>query len=118
MQASKIKNTRRTRRKAGIRKRLYGTPERPRLTVFRSSKHVYAQVIDDSTGKTLASASSVAAKLDNGATVAAAQEVGNKIADAAKEAGVNSVAFDRNGFRFHGRVRALAEAARENGLAF
>ena len=118
MQASKIKNTRRTRRKAGIRKRLYGTPERPRLSVFRSSKHVYAQVIDDSTGKTLASASSVAAKLDNGATVEAAKEVGNKIADAAKEAGVNSVAFDRNGFRFHGRVRALAEAAREGGLEF
>ena len=118
MQASKVKLIRRTRRKAGIRKRLYGTAEQPRLSVFRSSKHVYAQVIDDSTGKTLASASSVAAKLDNGATVEAAKEIGNKVAAAAKEAGIESVAFDRNGFRFHGRVKALADAAREGGLKF
>ncbi|BAM05061.1 50S ribosomal protein L18 [Phycisphaera mikurensis] len=118
MQASRLKNTRRTRRKAGIRKRLYGTADQPRLTVFRSSKHVYAQVIDDSTGKTLASASSVAAKLDNGATVEAAKQIGNKVAAAAKEAGIEAVAFDRNGFRFHGRVKALADAAREGGLSF
>lgn len=118
MQASRLKTIRRSRRKAGIRKRLYGTTDQPRLSVFRSSKHVYAQVIDDSTGTTLASASSVAAKLSNGATVEAAKEVGAKVASAAKEAGIESVAFDRNGFRFHGRVKALADAAREGGLRF
>lgn len=118
MQASRVKSIRRTRRKAGIRKRLYGTAEQPRLSVFRSSKHVYAQVIDDSTGVTLASASSVASKLSNGSTVEAAKEIGQKVAFAAKEAGVESVAFDRNGFRFHGRVKALADAAREGGLRF
>ena len=118
MQASRLKTVRRTRRKAGIRKRLYGTAEQPRLSVFRSSKHVYAQVIDDASGRTLASASSVAAKMGNGATVEAAKEVGQKVASAAKEAGIETVAFDRNGFRFHGRVKALADAAREGGLKF
>ncbi|MEM7681156.1 MAG: 50S ribosomal protein L18 [Planctomycetota bacterium] len=109
---------RRTRRRTGIRKRVFGTPERPRLTVFRSSKHMYAQVIDDMTGKTLASASTIQAKADKGADTSAAAAVGKSVAESAKQAGVSAVAFDRNGYRFHGRVKALADAAREAGLQF
>ena len=118
MDKNKQKTLRRSRRKAGIRKRVYGTADTPRLSIFRSSKHVYAQVIDDATGKTLAAASSVAGKLEKGCTVDAAKRVGTAIAEKAKTAGVQSVAFDRNGFRFHGRVKALADAAREGGLKF
>jgi large subunit ribosomal protein L18 len=112
------KTHRRVRRRTGIRKRLYGTPDRPRLSIFRSSKHMYAQVIDDASGKTLAAASSVQAKLANGANADAAAEVGKTIAQRAKDAGIEQVAFDRNGFRYHGRVKALADAAREAGLTF
>ncbi|MEM1445963.1 MAG: 50S ribosomal protein L18 [Planctomycetota bacterium] len=118
MEANKLKTLRRTRRKAGLRKRLFGTPDKPRLTVFRSSKHVYAQVIDDLSGKTLASASSVAAKLGKGYDTSAAAAVGKDLAEKAKAAGVETVAFDRNGFKYHGRVKALADAAREGGLKF
>ncbi|MEE9403855.1 MAG: 50S ribosomal protein L18 [Algisphaera sp.] len=118
MEKNKLKTLRRSRRKAGIRKRIYGTSDTPRLSVFRSSKHMYAQVIDDASGKTLASASSVAAKAEKGCTVDAATAVGKDIAEQAKAAGIASVAFDRNGFRFHGRVKALADAARESGLKF
>lgn len=105
-----------------IRKKLEGTPERPRLAVFRSEKHIYAQAIDDSTGKTLAHASSLEAALrgasPRGANVAAAKAVGGAIAAKLKEKGVESIVFDRGGFLYHGRVKALAEAAREAGLKF
>lgn len=113
MQSSKMKTVRRQRRKTGIRKRVTGTPERPRLTVYRSLNHIYVQVIDDLDGRTLASASSIKGK---GGNVEAAKEVGKQIAEKAKQAGVTQVAFDRNGFRYHGRVKALADAAREGGL--
>jgi large subunit ribosomal protein L18 len=111
-----MKTIRRTRRKRGIRKRVYGTPARPRLTVFRSNTQIYAQIVDDATGRTLASASSL--KLDKGSNVEAAKSVGASLAEAAKSAGVDKVAFDRSGYRFHGRVKALADAAREKGLSF
>ena len=116
MDMNQRKQVRRSRRKAGIRKKVAGTAERPRLTVFRSSKHVYAQVIDDMAGKTLAAASSV--KLEKSANVAAATQVGTQLAEKAKAAGVTQVAFDRNGFKYHGRVKALADAARKGGLQF
>ena len=118
MNYNKAKQVSRGRRKAGIRKRVFGTAAKPRLSIYRSSKHMYAQVVDDMTGKTLASASTVQAKLEKGADVEAATKVGAAIAEAAKAAGVGEVAFDRNGFRYHGRVKALADAAREGGLKF
>ncbi|MEO0966380.1 MAG: 50S ribosomal protein L18 [Planctomycetota bacterium] len=118
MERNKLRTLRRSRRKTGIRKRLLGTAERPRLSVYRSGKHVYAQVVDDLEGKTLAAASSVQAKMSYGGNVESAKQVGTKIAEAAKAAGVEQVAFDRNGFRYHGRVKALADAAREAGLKF
>ncbi len=114
MEKQKLKTVRRKRRKTGIRKRVIGTPERPRLTVFRSLSHIYAQVINDLDGKTLASASTI--KAGNGGNITAATEVGKQIAKQAKDAGISKVAFDRNGFRYHGRVKALADAAREGGL--
>lgn len=113
-----IKHTRRARRKIGLRKRLFGTPERPRLSIYRSSKHIYAQVIDDLAAKTLASASTIDQKVEKGADTDAAKAVGKALAERAKAAGVTAVAFDRNGFRYHGRVKALADAAREGGLQF
>ncbi len=116
MEMATLKRVRRHRRKRGLRKRLFGTPAQPRLTVFRSGKHIYAQVIDDVAGKTLASANS--RSLDKGYNAVAAAEVGKALAEKAKAAGVEAVCFDRNGFRFHGRVKALADAAREGGLKF
>jgi large subunit ribosomal protein L18 len=118
MEKNKLKNLRRSRRKTGIRKRVFGSPEQPRLSIFRSEKHVYAQLIDDFAGKTLAEASSVSAKLEKGSNTEAAAQVGKAIAEKAKSAGIGKVAFDRNGFRYHGRVKALADAAREGGLKF
>lgn len=118
MDKNKKNTLRRSRRKAGIRKRVFGTPERPRLSIFRSSKHVYAQLIDDYADNTLAEASTVSIKLEQGGTVSAAAEIGKAIADKAKGIGIDAVAFDRNGFRYHGRVKALADAAREAGLKF
>jgi large subunit ribosomal protein L18 len=111
------------RRQRSIRKVLFGSAERPRLAVYRSSKHIYAQVIDDYAGKTLAAAASTAAdvrgaELKNGGNVAAAKKVGLAIAERAKAAGVTAVAFDRAGRRYHGRVKALADAARQGGLKF
>jgi large subunit ribosomal protein L18 len=101
---------------------LFGTVERPRLSVYRSSKHIYAQVINDFDGKTLAAASStlddVRGSLKNGGNIAAAKQVGKAIAERAKAAGVSAVAFDRGGRKYHGRVKALADAAREGGLKF
>jgi large subunit ribosomal protein L18 len=105
-----------------IRKKIAGTPERPRLAVFRSQAHIYAQVIDDGTGRTVCSASSLDETLKKdakrGANVAAAKAVGKLIADRAKEKGVEAVVFDRGGFQYHGRIKALADAAREGGLKF
>ncbi len=118
MEANKLKTLRRRRRKIGLRKRLYGTAEQPRLTVFRSSKHVYAQVVNDHDGKTLASASTVSSKIGKGGNIDAAKQVGTAIAEKAKAAGIETVCFDRNGFKYHGRVKALADAAREGGLKF
>ncbi|MDA0803364.1 MAG: 50S ribosomal protein L18 [Planctomycetota bacterium] len=114
-----IKSQQRARRKKGLRKRVLGTPDRPRLSVYRSLNHMYAQVIDDLAGRTLASASSRDIKdLATTGNVAAAAQVGKVIADRAKQAGFSKIVFDRNGFRYHGRVKALAAAAREGGLQF
>ncbi len=102
-----------------IRRKLHGTAERPRLAIFRSVAHIYAQVIDDAAGKTLVSASSVdkGGKM-NGGNVAAAKAIGKLVADRAKEKGIVKVVFDRGGFAYHGRVKALADAARAAGLEF
>lgn len=114
--------TRRLRRQRRVRKKIVGTPERPRLAVFRSSKHIYAQVILDSTGRTLASASTLDGELRSqvkyGGNKAAATLVGKLIAERAKKAGVTEVVFDRGAYIYHGRVKALADAAREGGLNF
>jgi large subunit ribosomal protein L18 len=105
-----------------VRTRVVGTVERPRLCVYRSLDHIYAQVIDDHTGKTLVSASSVDGdtkkNLKGGGNVAAAKVIGKTIAERAKAAGVKKVVFDRGGYKYHGRVKALADAAREAGLQF
>jgi len=119
---NKLKQVRLQRRKWSVRASVIGTPERPRLNVFRSDKHIYAQIIDDYNGKTLASAASTVADvrgdLKNGGNVAAAKKVGLAIAAKAKEKGIAAVCFDRGGRRYHGRVKALADAAREGGLKF
>jgi len=120
MNRIELKVQKRQRRKKGLRKRIFGVPARPRLTVFRSAKHIYAQVIDDLAGKTLACASTVEKqdKAERGGNKAAAEVVGKKIAERALGAGVNQVVFDRDGFRYHGRIKALADAARKGGLKF
>ena len=101
-----------------IRRKLAGTGERPRLSVHRSLTHIYAQVIDDHKGETLVSASSLALKLKTGGNIAAAKEIGKAVAAAAIKQGVKKVVFDRGGYLYHGRVKALADAAREAGLEF
>ena len=102
-----------------IRNKLSGSSERPRLAIFRSVAHIYAQVIDDSRGTTLVSASSVdKGGRTNGGNVAAAKAIGKLVAERAKEKGIKSVVFDRGGYQYHGRVKALADAAREAGLEF
>ncbi|MGB7983723.1 MAG: 50S ribosomal protein L18 [Terracidiphilus sp.] len=101
-----------------IRRKLAGTEERPRLSVHRSLTHIYAQVIDDQKGETLASASSLALKLKTGGNIAAAKEIGKAVAQAAVAKGVKKVVFDRGGYLYHGRIKALADAAREAGLEF
>lgn len=103
-------------RRVRVKKKIFGVEERPRLSVFRSIKHIHAQVIDDGSGKTLASASSL--KLKKGGNVAAAKEVGKAVAKAAIAKGVKKVVFDRGTSRYHGRIKALADAAREGGLVF
>jgi len=113
----------RTRIRARIRRKLAGTPGRPRLAVFRSQAHIYAQVIDDDAGQTLCAASTLdkdlkTEKAAKGANVAAAKAVGQLIATRAKEKGIEAVVFDRGGFQYHGRIKALADAAREAGLEF
>ena len=112
--------TPRQKRHNRVRARVIGTAERPRLNVFRSLNHIYAQVIDDAAGKTVAAASTLDKDLKGktGATKDGAAAVGKTLAERARKAGVSSVVFDRGGFLFHGRVKALAEAAREGGLEF
>lgn len=119
MDKNSLKATRRGRRRIGIRKRIAGTAERPRLSIYRSLSHVYAQIINDLDGTTLAAASSrdKDAAGASGNTKSAA-DVGARLAAKAKKAGITAVVFDRNGFRYHGRVKALADAAREAGLKF
>ena len=101
-----------------IRQKMQGTAERPRLNVYRSLNHIYAQIIDDAKGETLLSASSLASKVKTGGNVAAAKEVGKLVAERAIEKGIKRVVFDRGGYLYHGRVKALADAAREAGLEF
>jgi large subunit ribosomal protein L18 len=101
-----------------IRAKLSGTAERPRLNVYRSLNHIYVQVIDDQKGETLVSASSMQLKLKTGGNVASAKEIGKAVAEKALEKGIKKVVFDRGGFLYHGRIKALAEAAREAGLEF
>ena len=122
MREQTVKVQRRERRKEGIRKRVVGNAEKPRLTVFRSLQHIYAQIIDDTTGVTLCEASTMSkdlkGELTYGGNAAAAKRVGQLLADKAKAKNVASVCFDRNGYRYHGRIKALADAAREGGLKF
>ncbi len=114
------KSAGRARRKKHIRKTVIGSTERPRLCVFRSAKHIYAQIIDDTSGRTLASASSVVKQFGDasGGNIEGAAAVGRLVAERAKAAGVSTVVFDRNGYLYHGRVAALAGGAREAGLEF
>ena len=122
MNQRKLVQVRRQRRQQHVRGRLYGTPERPRLAVFRSSKHIYAQVINDNSGTTLAAASTldpeIRAKNPYGGNKTAAAVVGRVIAERARNAGIDKVCFDRRSYKYHGRVEALAQAAREAGLQF
>ncbi len=117
-----IVHERRRRRQLRVRKKLSGSTERPRLAIFRSSKHIYAQVINDESGKTLASAGSNEGEFRKatayGGNVAAASRIGKLIAERAKSAGIDKVCFDRRSYKYHGRVKALADAAREAGLQF
>ncbi len=123
-----MKEFRRWRRHRRVRRRVQGTPERPRVCVFRSNLHIYAQIVDDTTGRTIATVSSLKldrealkAKAGNGSGgtgIVQAREVGRMLAEVAKEKGITKVAFDRGGYLYHGRVAALADAARENGLEF
>ena len=115
-------NLRREKTKARIRGRMSGTPERPRLTIYKSLKRIYVQAVDDTKGITLAAASSLEkdlrGSLKNGANIEAAKAVGASIAARLKEKGITTVVFDRNGYLYHGRVKALADSAREAGLQF
>src|ERR1700727_2766400 len=110
------RNESRQRVHSRIRRKMQGTAERPRLNVYRSLNHIYAQVIDDASGVTLVSASTKAANLKTGGNVAAAKEVGKQVAERAKEKGVKKVVFDRGGYLYHGRIKALDDVAREAGL--
>ncbi|MBU1099986.1 MAG: 50S ribosomal protein L18 [Bacteroidetes bacterium] len=114
---------RREKKKVSIRKKIFGTPERPRLAVFRSNKAIYAQIIDDTKGSTLVSASSLLKDIADGVKnakgkVEESKLVGNLVGKLAVEKGITTVVFDRSGYRYHGRVKALADAAREGGLKF
>jgi large subunit ribosomal protein L18 len=122
MKIRKLKNVRHLRRKKRIRSSIFGTPEKPRLTVSRSLNNISVQLIDDINGRTLCSASSNAKDLreqvKNGGNCTAATVIGQKIAERARMQGIKQVAFDRNGRRYHGRIKALAESARKTGLVF
>jgi large subunit ribosomal protein L18 len=116
MNPQKAKLKQRLRRRHHVRRKITGTVERPRLSVFRSSKHLYAQLIDDGNSTTLAAASSLGADVKYGGNIKAAQAVGKKLAEVAKEKGITKAAFDRGHYKYHGRVKALAEAATQGGL--
>ena len=122
MDHQKAKHRRQLRRRLHVRRNITGTTERPRLSVFRSSKHIYAQLIDDLQGVTLAAVSSMLPEIHStvayGGNKKAATVVGKKLAEVAKTKGISKVAFDRGHYRYHGRVKALADAAREGGLQF
>ena len=122
MRTMRTKTLRHKRRKRRVRKMVSGTPERPRLSVFRSHKNIYAQIIDDHEGRTLVAASTadkdVRATVTYGGNKAAAAAVGVRLAELAKQKGIEKVTFDRNGYRYHGRVKELADAARKGGLVF
>ena len=122
MGSTNIRQQARLKRKKRIRKKIYGTPDRPRLSVFRSARHTYAQIIDDSEGRTLMTASTVDNKTksapDFESKVEAAKFVGKLIGERALGKGIKKVVFDRNGFLYHGRVKSLSEGAREAGLVF
>jgi len=122
MDHQKEKRRRQARRRHHVRNKIVGTQERPRLSVFRSSKHIYAQLIDDLSGMTLAAMSSKSDELRKtfpyGGNIKAAKAVGKKLAEAAKSKGIGKAAFDRGHYRYHGRIKALADAAREGGLQF
>lgn len=120
MDRAKARSDRRKRVRTRVRRKVHGTTARPRLTVFKSLNHIYAQVIDDQSGNTLASASSKDKDFgaDRGSNVAAAKRVGELIGQRAKSEGVETVVFDRGGYLYHGRVKALADSAREQGLKF
>ena len=118
----RLVQTRRLRRQRHVRNRMTGTPERPRLAVFRSSKHIYAQMVNDQTGTTLVAASTmepdIKAQVKYGGNKAAAAVVGRVVAERAKQAGIDKICFDRRSYKYHGRVAALAQAARDAGLQF
>ena len=120
MDINKEKYKKRLRRRKGIRKKIIGVKEKPRLSVFRSSKNIYCQIIDDTTGMTLASASTLTKdikdKLPYGGNAKAAELVGQKIAEEALKLGITKIVFDRGGYKYHGRVKALADSARKNNL--
>jgi large subunit ribosomal protein L18 len=116
--ATATKANLRTARHDRLRKKISGTPERPRLAVYRSLKHIYAQIIDDSTGTTLCAASSQEKELSTKGNAEGAKQVGSTLAKRAKDKGIKAVVFDRGGFRYHGRVANLADGAREAGLEF
>ena len=122
MYSNELKRERRARRRRGIRKRIVGTSDRPRLTVFRSLRHIYAQIIDDERGVTICAASTrhkeLRDRISDGGNIEAAKKVGAALAERAKAKDVEQVCFDRGGYRFHGRVKGLADAAREAGLKF
>lgn len=122
MNVAKKRQIARKKRQVRVRKKVQGTPECPRLCVYRSSKHIYAQIIEDVNGSTLAASSSLAkgsaGSLEFGGNVEAAKAVGKAIAETALDKNIKQVVFDRNGFLYHGRVKALADAAREAGLSF
>jgi large subunit ribosomal protein L18 len=117
-----VKRRRYERRKKSVRRGVFGTAERPRLSVFRSAKHIYVQIVNDFEGKTLASSSTAAKDVKGdikfGGNCDAAKRIGEDIASKAQAAGITQVVFDRNGFKYHGRLKALADAAREKGLKF
>jgi large subunit ribosomal protein L18 len=122
MDHQKAKRRQQLRRRLHVRRKIQGTAERPRLTVFRSSKHIYAQLVDDLSGVTLAAASTtskdVRAGTPYGGNIKAAEAVGKQLAEAAKGKGISKAAFDRGHYRYHGRIKALADAARKGGLQF
>lgn len=122
MSYAQLRQKARNKRKVRVRRKVRGVPERPRLCVFRSAKHIYAQIIEDTTGQTLVTASTLSSEVADGVkftgNIEAAKAVGQALAKKALEKNVQQVVFDRNGFLYHGRVKALAEGAREAGLSF